>query len=140
MVVAIQMPIDLQPHRGFAAALGAKDDGGRRFFGITIHLVPNRMVRAADAMLFEHLIRLSVFFGERIANDAVVFKKGLNVHLSRTRIIYCYSFPGSAWERTLLEAPPSLPSPPTLGRQNLQDIRLPRQSLGTSVERSTSRS
>ncbi len=43
--------------------------------GITVDLVPNRMISTADAILFKDGVGLSILFGERIADDSVVFQE-----------------------------------------------------------------
>ena len=40
-VVCNQVLVDLQPHGGFAGTLGAEDDRGRGFRGVTVDLVPS---------------------------------------------------------------------------------------------------
>jgi hypothetical protein len=77
------MPLDLQPHRRFPGSLGPEDDRRRWFGWVSVHFVPNGMVRTADTVLFEDRVRLRIFFRKGIAEDAMVFQKALYVHLAR---------------------------------------------------------
>ena len=79
-VVLGQVPHDLQPHGRLAGPFFAEHDRRGRLGRIAVDLVPGRMVRAGDAVFLEDRIGLRVFFGERIACDAVMFEKLLRLH------------------------------------------------------------
>ena len=80
LVVLLQVPGELQPHRRFARALLAEDDRRGRLRRIAIHLVPGGMIGALDAVLFEDRIGLRILLRKRIAGDAVMIEKLLDFH------------------------------------------------------------
>src|SRR6476661_4331809 len=64
LVMVLQMPGELQPHRRFAGTFLAKDDRCRRLRRIAIHLIPRRMKRALDTKFFEYRIGLRILLRE----------------------------------------------------------------------------
>ena len=71
---------DLQPQGRLARALLAKHHRSGRLGGIAVDLVPSRMVGVADAASLEDQVRLRVFVGKGICDDAVMFEKLLDLH------------------------------------------------------------
>ncbi len=82
-IVVGHVPHDLQPHRGLAGTLFAKHDRRGRFIGVAVDLVPRRMMRARDTVVFEDRIGLRIFLRERIGANAVMFEKLLGFHVGR---------------------------------------------------------
>src|SRR5262245_16800778 len=80
VVVVLNVPGELQSHRGFAGAFFAKDERGRWLRRIAKDLIPGRVVRAFDAEFFEDRVGLRIFLGKWIASDAVVIEELLDFH------------------------------------------------------------
>ena len=79
-IPAGQMSCDLQPNGGLTRALFAKHDRRRRFRGITVNLVPGRMMRTENTVVLEHRIGLGIFFAKGIPLNSVMIEKLIEIH------------------------------------------------------------
>ena len=72
--------LHLQTQRRLTRSFLAEHDGRRGITWISVNLVPGGMVNVGDAVLFENLVGLGILLRERIAGQAVVGEKILNLH------------------------------------------------------------
>ena len=80
LVMTIELPHHLQFERRLARPLLAKHDRCARIGRVAVDLVPGRMKRRFQAGPFEDGVVLRVFLGKRVAGDAVVLEKFLDLH------------------------------------------------------------
>ena len=80
LIVSFQLGRGLKPQSRLAAPF-LSEPKGRRWIGRTAKkLVPRRMVDRCQTDPFEHGVRLSILFAERVPGDSVVAQKLFQLH------------------------------------------------------------
>ena len=79
-VVAGQHFDHLHPQGRFAAPLFPENNRRGRGLRRPENLVPSRMMRAVEAVLTKHMVRLSVFLGEGIFRNSVMVEELVHLH------------------------------------------------------------
>jgi hypothetical protein len=79
-IVIGQMLGNLQSQGRFARPFLAEHDRCRRIARIPIDLVPRRMIRVGNAMVFENRIGLRILLGKWISRNPMMLKELMDLH------------------------------------------------------------